>query len=260
MPSVGKQMNKEKRFIETRDKLLHLIKDTFIIDDGDFFLLYAPLAGKLIRINQAALNCIKDIIVGGGTVSERDQSPFVYQLVDLGILSASPPDTPSEEDIAVRNMNIAADGSFAPIQVTLSITTKCPLRCIYCFASAGEGLDGRHMSIECGMAAIDSVYESITTRNNRDEASILFFGEAEPTAEWQLLTQLVAHAKNRSSQTGIRANLGITTNGFISESKGRFLADHFRSITLSFDGPEWAQNCQRPTSNSSPSFKRVFET
>jgi uncharacterized protein len=116
------------------------------------------------------------------------------------------------------------------------------------------------MDFICGKAAIDLVFHSVKQYNKKKEASVLFFGSAEPTNAWKLFTNLVNYIENISCQTGISSKIGITTNGFLSNTQRQFLANHIDSITLSFDGPEDIQNRQRPTKTGKDSYRRVLET
>lgn len=239
-----------------------LVPDIFVIDDGDSALLYAPISGRLLRITPAAANCVRTIQIDSEPVAVHSDDQFLASLVDLGLLTPFPSSPFSEENLwaSTGHPNIAPDGTFAPIQVTLNITNRCPLRCIYCFASTGNESSFVDMPLDCGHAAIDFLYESMREHSDLKNASILFFGEAEPTSAWPLLVDLVNHALNCSDLTGIAPNFGITTNGYLTEVQRKFLAHHFNSITLSFDGPREIQDLHRPSIGGRSSFKRVLDS
>ena len=113
----------------------------------------------------------------------------------------------------------------------LVLTSKCNLRCDYCFESVGGQ---RSMSWEVARAALDAAL-----RSKAPEVSVVFFG-GEPSLEFGTIRRAVAYAERQPSPPRLRFSL--VTNGTIlgSEEIG-FLADNDVATQISFDGVREAQ-------------------
>ncbi len=155
----------------------------------------------------------------------------------------------------ILNESIITDFRYPSVMFLL--TTNCNLRCIYCYANAGDGsllIMPWHI-IENGLKFI--IQNAL--RDKRDEVWIRFHGGGEPTLAWDNLVKAVKYAKN-FARDKIKIRFSITTNGVINAQKREFLANSMDFINLSMDGPAEIQNIQRPLVNGGDSFEQVFET
>lgn len=124
------------------------------------------------------------------------------------------------------------------------MTTKCNLRCIYCYNSKERNqCDEQSISFEMAKAGVDYFY---ATNNSRH---IRFYGPGEPTQEFKTLKLIVEYAKSKD----IHTTTEIQTNGCFNEKVRKWLLDNINIIWISFDGEPDIQNYNRPCANGKPS-------
>ncbi|HJQ99943.1 MAG TPA: radical SAM protein [Candidatus Polarisedimenticolaceae bacterium] len=114
----------------------------------------------------------------------------------------------------------------------LVLTSRCNLKCSYCFENDKKDL---RMTWEIARAGMDRALAS-----PRDEVDLVFFG-GEPTLEFPLLRRCVAYARE-NARKGQHVAFSIITNGTtLGEPEIDFLAAHDVDTTISFDGVPQAQ-------------------
>ena len=186
---------------------------------GALNVLYAPLLGKV---------CICD----------NEFSKFLSQnLKDFEKNTSSTPDT---SKIFPR-----PNGKFT--NLSLFLNSDCNLRCVYCYARAGESK--KIMDFELAKIAIDFITEHIPGR-----LSVLFHGGGEPTLTFNLMKKVVEYIKLKTE-----AEFDLQTNGVFSDEVREWLLKNMNSISISCDGPPHIQDAQRPLKNggrSSPIVER----
>lgn len=124
------------------------------------------------------------------------------------------------------------------------LTTKCNLRCTYCYNSQERmKMQEQSLSLQIAKAGIDYFFSSNPSRHIR------FYGPGEPTQEFGLLTQIVAYAKEQSSNVTTE----IQTNGCFNKEIRVWLLNNMNIIWVSFDGDPDIQNQNRPCANGKPS-------
>ena len=79
------------------------------------------------------------------------------------------------------------EDKFYPTRVTLFPTSDCNLRCVYCYAKAGD--EPKYMKWKIARTAIDLVIEN-AKRKKTKEITINFHGNGEPTLAWALIRQV----------------------------------------------------------------------
>jgi len=120
------------------------------------------------------------------------------------------------------------------------LTNLCQLRCVYCYAAAGE-MPGRGLSFESGRAVIDYVHHR-AAQNGSAAFELYLHGGGEPTYHWQVLRQLVSYARTLS----LPAHISLTSNGVWSPAQLDWIATHVDGIGISMDGTPATQDRQRP--------------
>ncbi len=158
-------------------------------------------------------------------------------------------DEPGDE----TELLLQADASFDYPSVMFLLTTRCNLRCIYCYAQAGDA--DLTMPLSVAERAVDYVVGNALERGQK--AWIRFHGGGEPTVAWDELVGIVNYANRRAPGA---VEFSITTNGVLNPTQRQFLADHMAYVNLSMDGPPHLQNLQRPLASGGGSFERVIET
>jgi uncharacterized protein len=140
-----------------------------------------------------------------------------------------------------------------PTTAVLLMTTRCNLRCTYCYANAGSRppLD---LPLALAKSAIDTVCQN-AKRSNAEQFSLAFHGGGEPTVHWHVLTQAIEYAR----QKPLSCHVSLASNGVWTNAQRQFVLRHVQSVSLSFDGIEDIQNRQRPRRDGSGSFATVME-
>lgn len=128
--------------------------------------------------------------------------------------------------------------------ISLFLTTKCNLRCRYCYNSSERKCkEEQSLSFSMAKVGIKNFFESNSSRHIR------FYGPGEPTQEFQLLKDIVKYAKSLDNSVTTE----LQTNGCFSETKCKWLSENINIIWISFDGEPDIQNKQRPFPNNKPS-------
>jgi uncharacterized protein len=154
--------------------------------------------------------------------------PITDFLREIGFLD---PDPPAPKTVPDR---------FRPNNVVLLLTNQCQLRCIYCYAAAGE--QSRHeLSEEVGKAAIDYVIQQ-AKETGQDSIGISLHGGGEPTLAWKVIQRCTEYARSQP----IRADISLTSNGLWSQKKLDWIVANLNGVTISMDGGRETQNRQRP--------------
>src|SRR3990172_642335 len=153
--------------------------EVFLLPHGDHRVLFFPLLGKSYLVNIPFAEAVRSLIDSARKKddSEKERSPQdreIYEFFHRERLFARLETRPR-----------GGNPTFAPTAVSLFLTTECPLRCVYCYSSAGERAPKRlpfHMAAE----AVDHVVSNAVNLR-RDNVTVVFHGGGEPTAAWPLL-------------------------------------------------------------------------
>ncbi|RPI78638.1 MAG: radical SAM protein [Desulfobacteraceae bacterium] len=140
----------------------------------------------------------------------------------------------------------------------LFLTNRCNLRCIYCYASAGD-FAPQEMPWEIARAAVDQVIGDCVA-NGALCFTLGFHGGGEPTLNLKILKRTIAYARRRTSQENIGLTVTGSFNGFWGKACRTYMLEQMNELSLSFDGPPEVQNRQRPARNGRASFDRVAQT
>jgi uncharacterized protein len=214
--------------------------NVFAVPHGDSYIVYAPLAGRIVHANARCVAQLRRYLETGD--EQVVDAPVVGRLGGLDWLDRHDEPAP-----------LPLDRHYHPADVTLFLTNRCNLRCSYCYAEAGE-LAARVMPPEVFRAAIDLVAHN--ARRAGRPPGVGFHGGGEPTTAWRALLGAIEHARSVAGKNGVR--LAIATNGVMSRAKAELVATTFPMVTLSFDGPPDIQDEQRPMANGAGSFEAVM--
>ncbi len=227
-----------------------LSQEVFYIPYGDCYIVYAPLRGVAILCNAAMVDFLSLLYAGDKSLLDNPAyAEIAASLGSTGLLEEQ-----AEETLLKYE---SSDSGFCPTRVTFLVTTECNLRCVYCYASAGE--QKVTIPFEICKAAIDLIVDNAVSLNTTD-CHVAFHGGGEPTTAFPLIRQCVGYAREQAERHGIQSSFSIVTNGILNRSQIEWLAANMNSISVSFDGPRDIQNRQRPLQNGKGSFDRVFRT
>lgn len=159
---------------------------------------------------------------------------------------------------SLKNISLKSRSSLSSIskkeklaKVIIYLSSSCNLRCIYCYANAGEHKS--IVSIDNAKALIDFVSQKV------DRIILDFHGGGEPLLFFDIIKDLYEYAK----ATGKLYRTVLISNGVI-EAKKEYILDWITEkvdvMALSCDGIPEIQNKQRPHHNGIDSSNEIEET
>ena len=200
--------------------------------EDEIYLIYRPLVHLGFVGNKAMAELAQLVSLDPLQVAGQVHDESVAFLAQSGFFVPDP--------------EIPQEVSIIPTAVLL-LTNRCQLRCVYCYAAAGEYAP-RQLKVSTGMTVIDHVCEE-AVRKNQPRFQVDFHGGGEPTIEWTTLKELTEYARSRS----LPAKISITSNAVWSDVQCKWLADNMDFISVSMDGSIATQDNQRPLANNNPS-------
>jgi len=196
------------------------------------YLIYRPLVHLGFVGNKAMAELAQRV--------SQDPLQFAGQVQDESVAFLA------QNGFFVPDPDIPQEAPIIPTAVLL-LTNRCQLRCIYCYAAAGE-FAPRQLNVSTGKTVIDHICEE-AMQKSQPRFQVDFHGGGEPTLEWATLKELTEYARSRS----LPAKLSITSNAVWSDTQCEWLAENMDVISVSMDGSTSTQNHQRPLANSNPS-------
>lgn len=212
----------------------------FLIQQDGIGVVYAPLLGKFFYANSDGMAIIAEYLQLG----KPENHPFHEHLESNDFFQT------------VELPRTANDGRFNSRELTVSVTSACNLRCVYCYANAGVSfLDLPWSVIE---RSIKQMYAYAEIRGDK-EVELSFHGTGETTVRWGVMVKAVNYALNLLPKGwGIKFTL-VTNGTLIDDEKAKFLAKHNYSVVLSMDGTESVQNKLRPKADGSGSYQAAIK-
>ncbi len=227
--------------------------ELFVIPDGDSFLIYAPLKKAVAQINAAGLKALQEWN-RTGRANFAQSSFFLKELAAAGVLD-------SENGEAVRRANPSTVPpnfeDVSPDSISLFLSNRCSMRCVYCYASGGS--NARQMDWGIARGAIEWAFRR-AAKQKKSRLTLNFHGGGEIATAARVLKQCVSVARDLSQESGIRAHIGAGLNGVLSASMAEWVVKNLNSVTVSLDGLPEIQNSQRPLAGGGASFDAVAKT
>lgn len=151
-----------------------------------------------------------------------------------------------------------------PYEGGIILTYKCQLRCNYCSYESTDSSD-KSLSISDIKTFVRYLLKNQLLRNmvsdkgnSVDEFSLTFSGGGEPTYDARFFREAVLAVEEVCNENNVKLSLNLTTNG-MNGGLVEFIAEHFDSVMISFDGIAEIQNKNRPLSGNRESFPTVSE-
>lgn len=143
------------------------------------------------------------------------------------------------------------------MNLVLSLTERCNLRCTYCYYKVSHEARSLTMSTEIMEAAIRFAFER-TLALNQHFMNITFFG-GEPLLCMDSIRRGVEYAKSLvREQENFRLRFAVNTNGtLLDDSIVDYLKREKFRVFLSLDGPEAHHNACRRQVGGAGSFKLI---
>lgn len=229
---------------------MQITKELFVIPSGegrDTFILYAPLKGELFEVTGGVINVLKDI---QAKRKIDGQKGVLRRLRKAGVVTYQPEKERFHEDKELK---------FAPTNVTLFPTNDCNLRCLYCYASAGEHKP-ELMDFETARASIDFIAENAEAKGKKG-ISVGFHGGGEPFMNFKLMKEAVDYARKTAKERELQLTTSSATNGVLQKGQLEWIVNNLNILNISLDGPKEIQDFQRPLKpNRGSSYEQVAET
>ena len=211
-------------------------------------MLYAPRVGFLCYAN----NDVIELLAQPGKINssrlDEKQKKILDYLSEKGILNGSKE--------AVVEMKMAEE--FAPTRVTLFPTNQCNLRCIYCYASAGDS-DPLTMDWLYAVSAVNLIISNAIKLGDK-LISLGFHGGGEPLFPWAFVKKVIEYTEDEARKNDLHLTVFSATNGLLSERQLEWIVQHFSDLNISFDGLPHVQDYHRPLPDGQGSFRFVDRT
>ncbi len=204
----------------------------FALPVFDRWLLHAPLLGLSALVNGAARRSLSE----GST---DDTSAALRTMLCRKGIEPQP-----------------RSGPLVPHFLGLVTTRACNLNCVYC--SFGASRRSETMSYSLAVAAVNWMAANAAA-SGRQTLDIHFFG-GEPLIAFDVVEVAVHSTRAAAARHHLKPRLEVATNGTYSESRARFVGDHFQTVVLSIDGFEKTHNRRRHTDTERGSFQSVCRT
>lgn len=214
----------------------------FVIPVEDKFIIYRPLLRLAFVGNRAMADLVLNLATQESSSRASAPAEAVTFLNTIGFLEPNPPPPPPP------------DRSYRPTSVVLLLTSRCNLRCTYCYASGGEG-PAQTLPLEMARAAIDEVYQT-ASEMGQPHFELGFHGGGEPVQAWETLQQATAYARNKD----LPCRISVVSNGVWSARQREWILHNLDSLNISFDGGQETQDRQRPFASGRGSFRAVMHT
>ena len=213
---------------------------TISLSQNEEYLIYRPLLSLAFVGNRAMADLCTRLSTSPITDHEESESRAYRFLQSVHFFDPDPPIPPS------------APIAFQPTLAVLLMTNRCQLRCVYCYADAGE-VAAMDLTEDMGRIVIDAVFQNAVAQNAA-YFEVSFHGGGEPSLAWDTLKACADYARAKP----IPARLTLTSNGVWSETQCQWIIGHLDGVSLSMDGRAQTQNHQRPFHSGAGSFDRVW--
>ncbi len=227
----------------------HLDPEVYLLPtSGSGTMVYAPRRGLLLEVDTATNEWLATLHDGGSSAP-----PFLAQTADelarIGILR--------RQGAMDRRLERATQRGFHPTHVTLFVTGRCNLRCVYCYSHGGEAPDP--ISLPMARTALAFVIDN-AKKSNVDTCAVSFHGGGEPTTEPALLRAIVDEGEALARSAGLKLRFSLGTNGVMPVETAQWVTEKLHGATVSLDGTARVQNTQRPRLGGGDSYDALVRT
>jgi uncharacterized protein len=213
------------------------------------YLMYAPLRQAAFVANARVVLFLADLKEGRFNPADDPDGSLLELLRRLEILDAGEQEPPASQ----------FSGPPRPTSLTLFLTTTCNLRCTYCYASAGD-TPAKSMRLETAMRGIDFVAANAVEKGE-PRIEVNYHGGGEPTANWSVMTESLAYAREKSIALGLEPpNASSATNGVLRDDQVEWIIANLDGASVSFDGLPEVHDTHRLTVLGQGSSARVMAT
>lgn len=134
-------------------------------------------------------------------------------------------------------------------------TSTCNLRCVYCYASAGQ-TPAINLDIKKAKLWVQHVFDNISP--DIKKVTLTFHGGGEPTNNPGLLKELTELVQNKCIVSNLPLAISCTTNGNFNDEVFNWIAENKVKVSFSIDGGREAQDYLRPRADGKSSFNVAY--
>ena len=221
-------------------------REVFLIEDRGRTALFAPYVGLIMEVSKDEKE-ITAALIRQPQFSFRDLVKVFPEINNDRLLLRK----------AEMGNVIEKKRTFSPDSAVLLTTTDCNLRCIYCYANAGE--QRVSMNQQTAKATIDFIVRNAKSKEQK-RCSLGFHGGGEPTLNWSVFQFAVSYFQEKTQENELVSEIDLATNGMLSRKQIDWIAQHISVVQVSLDGTREIQNFQRPTVGKGKSFTTVCNT
>ena len=225
-----------------------LLTEVFTVPFGEAHLVYAPLRRTAFVANGETVATIKLLAKGALESPNNHQLELIRFLDAIGLMGDG-----GDQQVFGLGQDI-----FAPIEVTLLLTSECNLRCKYCYASAGDVPIVR-MTLESAKRGIDYVLAN-ALRIGSNWIGVHYHGGGEPTLNHEVLIASREYAAILAQEHQLQVYSTVTTNGVIPPGIRHWIISNLHAASVSLDGPPSINDLNRPNRSGAGSGNKVLET
>jgi len=143
---------------------------------------------------------------------------------------------------------------FQPLCLTAYLGGKCPLNCLYCYSDKNRPIDNT-ISNEALKKVLYIVAKNCLA--NKVPLAIVFHGVNEPLLYQKKIVNILKIAQEVANDCNLKLFRACTTCGVVSNHIIEWAKNNFDHITLSWDGPDFVHNRNRPLKNGKGSSSAV---
>jgi len=146
---------------------------------------------------------------------------------------------------------------FRPTSISLFLTSRCTLRCTYCYAEGGD----RPVDMPRAMAKsiLDLVLNNALAGGS-DSLEVNFHGGGDLGASWPLFVEARDHLRKITARHGVKVRTSAGLNGYLNDEQRGWVSRNIDISTISIDGPPPIHDPHRPTAGGGASFPVVADT
>lgn len=221
----------------------------FFIKYNGTYILYNPLRKKAYMIDDGLKRLLQSLIKNPASKPQVHNDSETTEIIQI-----------LENDDIFSNFEIQelTGSTFLPTDITLFPTSDCNLRCVYRYGNAGE-IAKFYMSFDVAKSAIDFIINNALFQEVKG-ISVNFHGGGEPFSHFDLMKQVVDYGRNQAKKHKLESAFSLSTNGVITDEQREWIVNNQIGTQISFDGPDFVQNVQRPDKNGNGTYNKVLET
>lgn len=229
----------------SKKESISLFEHVFCLPYRGKYIIYFPLRRTIMSANAELVNLLVQSRMGDSESLKKlglDQQ-FIDELFE----------SEDQYNHLTRPRQIPR---FCPTSVSLFLTSRCTLRCTYCYANGGDrSLD---MPLETAQAVLENIVANAREKNRW--VVVNFHGGGDLGAAWPLFTEARDYLGKLTKDDEIQVQTTAGLNGFLNDDQRRWVIENINQVTVSVDGPQEIHDLHRPTADGGSSFPVVYDT